>query len=149
MSTVQFGYGGVPGCCVDPVSGYQMLSSYFYVSQASRQTYIETMQPWPFEEWIEKGHQRDANQCKRTLFGEGRRGVQPRLLCILCQGVSGCGIPATRTPHGEMSSWPSFVLLMKRLGKVKRTFVPDFFLFFFLFFWIYIYLFNFIKTHSV
>jgi len=55
MSTVQFGYGGVPGCCVDPVCGYQMLSSYFYVLQVSCQTYIETMQPRPFEEWIEKG----------------------------------------------------------------------------------------------
>jgi len=61
MSTGQFGYGGVPGCCVDPVSGYQMLSSYFYASQVSRQTYIETMQPRPFEEWIEKGHGRDTN----------------------------------------------------------------------------------------
>jgi len=37
MSTGQFGYGGVPGCCVDPVSGYQILPSYFYVY---RQTYI-------------------------------------------------------------------------------------------------------------
>jgi len=26
-------------------------------------TYIETMQPRPFEEWIEKGHQRDSNLC--------------------------------------------------------------------------------------
>ena len=24
---------------------------------------METMQPRPFEEWIEKGHQRDANLC--------------------------------------------------------------------------------------
>jgi len=40
-----------------------MLSSYFYVSQVSRQTYIETMQPRPFEEWIKKGHQRDTNLC--------------------------------------------------------------------------------------
>jgi len=40
-----------------------MLSLYFYVSQVSRQTYIETMQPRPFEEWIEKGHQQDANLC--------------------------------------------------------------------------------------
>ena len=40
MSTGQFGYGGVPGCCVDPEYGYQILSSYFYVSQVSRQTYI-------------------------------------------------------------------------------------------------------------
>jgi len=63
MSTGQFGYCGVPRCCVDPVCGYQILSSYFYVSQVSRQTYIETMQPRPFEEWIEKGHQRDANPC--------------------------------------------------------------------------------------
>jgi len=61
--TCQFGYGGVLGCCLDPVSGYQMLSSYFYVFQVSRQTYIETMQPKPFEEWIEKGHQRYANLC--------------------------------------------------------------------------------------
>jgi len=63
MSTGRFGYGGVPGRCADPVNGYQMLSSYFNVSQVSRQTYIETMQPRPFEEWIEKGHQRDANLC--------------------------------------------------------------------------------------
>jgi len=35
MSTGQFGYGGVPGCCVDPVCGYQILSSYFYVSQVN------------------------------------------------------------------------------------------------------------------
>jgi len=40
-----------------------MLSSYFDVSQVSRQTYNETMQPRPFEEWIEKGQQRDANLC--------------------------------------------------------------------------------------
>ena len=52
MFTGQFGYGGVPGCCVDPACGYQILSSCF-----------ETMQPRPFEEWIEKGHQRDANLC--------------------------------------------------------------------------------------
>jgi len=63
MSTGQFGYAGVPGYCVDPVCGYQILSSYFYVSQVSHQTYIETMQPRPFEEWIERGHQRDANLC--------------------------------------------------------------------------------------
>ena len=31
--------------------------------QVSRQTYIEIMQPRPFEEWIEKGHQRDVNLC--------------------------------------------------------------------------------------
>ena len=53
LVTCQCGYGVVPGCCADPVSGYQMLSSYFYVSQVLRQTYIETMQPRPFEEWIE------------------------------------------------------------------------------------------------
>jgi len=40
-----------------------MLSSYFFVSQVSRQTYIETMQHRPFEEWIERGHQRDVNLC--------------------------------------------------------------------------------------
>jgi len=28
-----------------------------------RQAYIKTMQPRPFEEWIEKGHHRDANLC--------------------------------------------------------------------------------------
>jgi len=63
MSTGEFGYGGVPGYCVDPVCGYQILSSYFYVSQVSRQTYIETMQLKSFEEWIKKGHQQDANLC--------------------------------------------------------------------------------------
>jgi len=70
--TGQFGYGGVPGCCTDPVSGYQMLSSYFYVSQVSRQTYRCLCTPH-----------------KRTLFGEGKRGVRPRLNCIHCQGVWG------------------------------------------------------------
>jgi len=34
-----------------------MLLSYSYVSQVSRQTFIGTMQPRPFEEWIEKGTQ--------------------------------------------------------------------------------------------
>jgi len=62
MSTSQLGYGGVPGCCVDPACGYQVSASYFYVSQVSRQTYMETMQPRPFEEWIEKGHA-NANLC--------------------------------------------------------------------------------------
>jgi len=41
MSTGQFGYGFVPGCCVDPACGYQILSLYFDVSQVSRQIYIE------------------------------------------------------------------------------------------------------------
>jgi len=61
--TCQCGNGVVPWYCADPVSGYQMLSSYFYVPQVSRQTYIETIQPKQFEEWIEKGHQRDTNLC--------------------------------------------------------------------------------------
>jgi len=64
MSTGQSGYGGVPGCYVDPVCGYQILSLYLYVSQVSLQTYIETMQPIMFEEWIEKGQQRDASLCR-------------------------------------------------------------------------------------
>ena len=65
MSTGEFGYGGVPGCCVDPVCGYQELSLYCNVAQVSRQTvaYIKTMQPRLFEEWIEKRHQSDANLC--------------------------------------------------------------------------------------
>ena len=44
-----------------PCMWVQILSSCCYVSQVSRQTYIETMQPRPFEEWIEKGHGRDTN----------------------------------------------------------------------------------------
>jgi len=75
MSTGQFGYGGVPGWCLDPQCGYQASSSYFYVSQITRQTYIETMQPRPFEEWIEKGHQRDAN-----LSGTYARPIDERSL---------------------------------------------------------------------
>jgi len=56
------------------------------------------MQPRLFEEWIEEGYHRDANLCvacarptdeRQTLLGEGRRGVHPRLFCILCQGVWG------------------------------------------------------------
>jgi len=53
-----------------------MLSSYFYVSQVSRQTYIKTMQPRPFEEWIEKGHQRDTNLCGTYKLSGGERGTQ-------------------------------------------------------------------------
>ena len=30
---------------------------------STKQTYIKTMHPRPFEEWIEKGHQQDANLC--------------------------------------------------------------------------------------
>jgi len=75
MSTGQFGYGGVPGCCVDPVCGYQILSSQFYVSQVSRQTYIERMQPRPFEEWIEKGHQQDANLCSVYIRSTDERSL--------------------------------------------------------------------------
>ena len=96
MSTGQFGYGGVPGCCVDPVCGYQILSSYFNVSQVSRQTYIETMQPKTVWRADRKGtptrRQPVRCQCtphKRTFFGEEKRGVQPRLFCILCQDVWG------------------------------------------------------------
>jgi len=42
------------------------------------------MQHRPFEEWIEKGHQQDANLCSayarpKDERCEGRRGVQPRL----------------------------------------------------------------------
>ena len=33
------------------------------MSQVSHQTYFETMQPRLLEEWIEKGHQPDANLC--------------------------------------------------------------------------------------
>ena len=79
MSTGQFVYGGVPGCCVDLVCGYQILSSYFYVSQVSRQTNIETIQPRPFEVWIEKGHKRGsflyfAKACGGWMFA-GVNGV--------------------------------------------------------------------------
>jgi len=30
---------------------------------STKQTYVETIPHKPFEEWIEKGHQRDANLC--------------------------------------------------------------------------------------
>jgi len=58
------------------------------------------MKPRPFEEWIKKGHQRDANLCgacarptDERSFGEGRRGVQPRLLCILAPTQHSCMQP--------------------------------------------------------
>ena len=98
MSTGQFGYDDVPGCCADPVSGYQMFSSYFYVSQVSRQMYIETMQPRPIEEWIEKGHQRDANLCsayarptnERSLV-RGRGGFNQGSFVYVAKACGGCG----------------------------------------------------------
>jgi len=61
MSTGRFGYGDtwvVCGPCMWP-PGIVIN----FLSQISRQTYIETRQPRPFEEWIEKGNQRDANLC--------------------------------------------------------------------------------------
>jgi len=75
MSTGQFWYCGITGCCVDPVSGYQMLLSYFNMSKVSRQTYIETIQPRPFEEWIEKGHQRDTNLCSAYARPTNKRSL--------------------------------------------------------------------------
>jgi len=98
MSRGQFGYGGVPGYCVDPVSGYQMLSSYFYVSQVSCQTYIKTMQPRLFEEWIEKGHQKDANLCgayaRPTIehsLVRGRGGYNQGSVVYFAKACEGCG----------------------------------------------------------
>jgi len=98
MSTGQFRYGGVPGCCVDSVSGYQMLSSYFYVSQVSRQTYIETMKPKTFEDWIEKGHQRDANLCgayarptNECSLVRGRGGYNQGSFVYFAKACGGCG----------------------------------------------------------
>jgi len=89
----------LPGCCVDPISGYQMLSSYFYVSQVSRQTYIKTMQPRPFEEWIKKGHQRDTNLCgayvrptNKSSLVKGRGGYNQGSFVYFaeaCGGVEG------------------------------------------------------------
>jgi len=99
MSTGQFGYGGVPGCCVDPITGYQMLSSYFHVSQVSRQTYTKTMQPRPFEDWIDKGHQREANLFsayarptnERSLV-RGRGGYnQGSVVYSVAKACGGCG----------------------------------------------------------
>jgi len=98
--TGQFEYGGVPGCCTDPVSGYQMLSQYVYVSQVSRQTYIETMQLRPFKEWIEKGHRRDANLCgayarptnERSLVSlRGRGGYNQGSFVYFAKACEGCG----------------------------------------------------------
>jgi len=103
MSTSQFGYGGVSGCCVDPVCGYQILSSYFYVSQVSLETYIETKQPRLFEEWIEKGKQWDANMCsayarptnERSLV-TGRGGYKQGSFVYFAKVCGGCG--ASRCP---------------------------------------------------
>jgi len=50
---------------------------------------------------------------ERTLFGEGKRGVQPRLFCILCQGVwglSACGA----------SLYPFFLILSGCWGDAQR-----------------------------
>jgi len=57
---------------VDPACGYRASSSYFHVSQISLQTYIETMQPGPFEEWIEMG----------LLVWTGPRKPVPCLPCL-------------------------------------------------------------------
>ena len=111
MSIGQFGYGGVPGYCADPACGYQILSSYFCVSQVSPQTYIEIMQPRPFEEWIEKGNQRDANLCgayarptdERSLVRE-RGGHNQGSFVYFAKACGGWGTNATRTLHEEANA---------------------------------------------
>ena len=84
MSTGQFGYDGVPGCCVDPVSGCQMLSSYF-MCHKYHVKHIETMQPRPFEEWIEKGHMFlyiHSHIHKKNIFNS-QLLIRPTL-CVCC-----------------------------------------------------------------
>jgi len=98
----------------------KVLSSYFYVSQLARQTYIWTMWQRPFGEWIEKGHQRDANLCgacarptdERSLVRGG--GVQPRLFCILFQAVLGVNSEALIRPSNSGVSACFFVSLFSK-----------------------------------
>jgi len=91
----QFGCGGVTVGCVGPVYGYQILSSYFNVSQLSRQTYTETMQLRLFEEWIEKGHQRDAKLCGAY--------ARPTNECSLVRGGEEY---CTSTTKALLYTWP-------------------------------------------
>ena len=56
------------------------------------------MQPRPFEEWIEKGHQRDANLCgayacptdERSLVGGGG-GYNQGSFVYFAKACEGCG----------------------------------------------------------
>ena len=47
------------------------------------------MQPRPFEEWIEKGHQRDANLCGAYVRDVGGEGVGVKCGCMqgCCEGA--------------------------------------------------------------
>ena len=75
-------YGNVPVWCCHWLCNYYTFVCHKYHVQ----TYIQTMQPKPFVQWIEKGLQRDTNLCgayahptesdERSLVSGG--GVQPR-----------------------------------------------------------------------
>ena len=56
---------------------------------------------------------------KRTLFGEGKRGVQPRLFCILGQGVSGCEtfVDGMGRGNGESTMITANTMIMTRAHK--------------------------------
>ena len=89
--TCQCGYGGVPGYW-DPVSGYQMFSSYFYVSQVLRQTYIITMQPrpWRVDSSLQTCVCQDANSSRRSrfpIFGPQIIGIIEKHHCPHYKGV--------------------------------------------------------------
>jgi len=69
------------------------------------------MQPGPFEEWIEKGHQRDANLCgayarptdERSLV-RGGGGYNQGSVVYLAKACGGLGTHAPRTLHEEANA---------------------------------------------
>ena len=80
MYTGQDGYGVVPEWCTHCQCRYRQhtfMCHKFHVKH-TKQFNIDC---------VKSGLKSDTNANWRTLFGEGRRGVQPRLFCILCQGV--------------------------------------------------------------
>jgi len=97
MYTKHVLYGSVPGWCSQfrcRYSHHIFMCHKYHVKHTSKQCNLDS-----WKSISTKGHQRDDNllRClytpqRRTLFGEGKSGVQLRLFCILCQGVWGLGV---------------------------------------------------------
>jgi len=106
MYTQQIGNGSVPEWCLNCRCRYRHHTNMchkYHVKHTSKQCNPDR---------LKSGLKRDTNETaicavpaaqaqhrlsvhtlhRRTLVGEGRRGVQPRLFCLLCQGVRQLGV---------------------------------------------------------
>jgi len=77
--------------------------------------YIETMQLRPFEEWIEKGHQRDANLC-----GACARPTDKRSLVSIRNAISFFCSFFLRKKERKKKHPSFFFLCLFSIGKKKH-----------------------------